>query len=232
MDYLAQTKMKRRHCIWNLSGFCHWALALLLFAAGCATPIGVEYVDPHVGYQSLNANILSEDKPSSFSARELINLNLYQLYEDDPAKALAEMHAGLAPTDDEDRLFALAELSFAYADNGGGPSYYLAAAVYAYCFLLPEEHGTPPKFLDPRFRWAADIYNQALSRAAMIDAQPVPRGGTFKLPFGELRYPAGRVGHPRSRRWDGTGSIPGCMQVRPDVSHSGQDSSSDLGRKA
>jgi hypothetical protein len=167
-------------------GLFYCALALIFLTTGCATPIGVNYVDPSIGYQSLTANILSEDKPSSFSARELMNLNLYQIYQDDPEKALAAMHAGLAPNDDEDRLFALAELSFAHAENGGGPSYYLAAAVYAYSFLLPEEHGTPPKFLDPRFRWAADIYNQALSRAAVIDERPVPRGGTFKLPFGEL----------------------------------------------
>ncbi|HZH82846.1 MAG TPA: hypothetical protein VFD87_06875, partial [Phototrophicaceae bacterium] len=167
-------------------GLFYCALALIFLTTSCATPIGVNYVDPSIGYQSLTANILSEDKPSSFSARELMNLNLYQIYQDDPEKALAAMHAGLAPNDDEDRLFALAELSFAHAENGGGPSYYLAAAVYAYSFLLPEEHGTPPKFLDPRFRWAADIYNQALSRAAVIDERPVPRGGTFKLPFGEL----------------------------------------------
>src|ERR1044071_9356330 len=96
------------------------------------------------------------------------------------------MHAGLAPAGDEDRLFALTELSFAHAEASGDKSYYLAAAVYAYAFMLPGARGTPPKAIDPRFRWAADIYNQALTRAAMIDEKPIPRGGTFKLPFGEL----------------------------------------------
>ena len=115
-----------------------------------------------------------------------MNLNLYQRFEDEPDKALAEMHAGLAPEGDEDRLFALVELSFAHAEETGDKSYYLAAVVYAYSFLLPGEHGTPPRGIDPRFRWAADIYNQALTRAAMVDEKPVPRGGNFKLPFGEL----------------------------------------------
>src|SRR6516225_161917 len=165
--------------------FC-CALALVVLIAGCATPIGVNYVDQRIAYQSLTANILSAERPSSSSARELMNLNLYQVYEDDPAKALAEMHAGLAPDGDEDRLFALAELSFANAENSGDRLYYLAAVVYAYSFMLPGEHGTTPKAIDPRFRWAADIYNQALTRAAMIDEKPMPRGGTFKLPFGEL----------------------------------------------
>ncbi len=162
------------------------ALAVLLAAAGCATPIGVQHVDQRIAYQSLTANILSTERPSSFSARELMNLNLYQRFEDEPEKALAEMHAGLAPKGDEDRLFALTELSFAHAEISGDQSYYLAAAVYAYSFLLPGQHGTPPRGIDPRFRWAADIYNQALTRAAMIDNTPVPRGGSFKLPFGEI----------------------------------------------
>src|SRR5690242_20982945 len=61
-------------------GLFYCALALIFLTTSCATPIGVNYVDPSIGYQSLTANILSEDKPSSFSARELMNLNLYQSY--------------------------------------------------------------------------------------------------------------------------------------------------------
>ena len=82
----------------------------------------------------------------------------------------------------------MAELSFFYANNSGDRSYYLAAAVYAYAFLMPGQHGTPPKGIDPRLRWAADIYNQALTQAAKSHdgAYVMPMGGTFKLPFGEL----------------------------------------------
>jgi pimeloyl-ACP methyl ester carboxylesterase len=164
------------------------AVVVALIASGCATPIGVRYVEPRIAYHSLTANVLSAEKPSSFSARELMNLNLYERFEDEPEKALAEMHSGLAPQGDEDRVFALAELSFVHAQNSGERPYYLASAVYAYAFLFPGQHGTPPKGLDPRFRWAADIYNQALTRAAMLEDReyPVPRGGNFKLPFGEI----------------------------------------------
>jgi hypothetical protein len=177
---------KRAGFAGSLSGSFCWVLVLLVLAAGCATPIGVQYVDPRTGYQSLTANILSSERPSSFSARELMNFNLYQRFEDEPEQALAQMHAGLAPNGDADRLFALAELSFAHADASGDKSYYLAAAIYAYSFMLPGEHGTSPRAIDPRFRWAANIYNQALTRAAMVDAKPIPRAGTFKLPFGEI----------------------------------------------
>jgi hypothetical protein len=179
------TEAKRAWAESRLGLLC-CALALILLAAGCATPIGVNYVDQRAAYHSLTANILSAERPSSFSARELMNANLYQRFEDEPEKALAEMHAGLAVNGDEDRLFALTELSFAHAEASGEKSYYLAAAVYAYSFMLPGARGTPPRAIDPRFRWAADIYNQALTRAAMVDEKPIPRGGTFKLPFGEL----------------------------------------------
>ena len=172
----------------NWSTLVCWIAALALVAWGCATPIGVQYVDRSVAYHSLTGNVLSTETPSSFSARELVNLNLYQRFEEDPVGALAAMHAGLADTGDEDRIFALAELSFFYANNSGDRSYYLAAAVYAYAFLLPGQHGTPPRGIDPRLRWAADIYNQALTQAAKSQdgAYAIPMGGTFKLPFGEL----------------------------------------------
>ena len=165
-----------------------WLGILALMAWGCATPIGVNYVDRSVAYQSLTANVLSAEKPSSFSARELVNRNLYLRFEEDPAKALAELHSDLASEGDEDLIFALAELSFFHARNSGDRSYYLAAAVYAYAFVFPGQHGTPPRLIDPRARWAVDIYNQSLTQAAKSaeGAYAIPMGGTFKLPFGEL----------------------------------------------
>ena len=90
---------------------CLTAVALLCFAAGCATPIGVRYVDRAGAYHSLTANAISAERASSFSTRELINSNLYQEFEDNPQKALADLHSSLAAKGDEDRIFALAELS-------------------------------------------------------------------------------------------------------------------------
>ena len=110
---------------------------LLLFASACATPIGVNHVDPAAAYHSLTANAISAGRPSSFSSRELMNRNLYQLFDEDPERALAELHAGLLPEGDEDSIFALAELSFLHGQNSGKRAYYLATAVYAYSFILP-----------------------------------------------------------------------------------------------
>ena len=114
MDLLAE-QLARRSSRWLVL----LTLAFALIAAACATPIGVRYVEPRVAYHSLTANVLSAERASSFAARELMNLNLYERFDEDPQKALAEMHAGLAAKGDEDRVFALAELSFVYAKDTG-----------------------------------------------------------------------------------------------------------------
>lgn len=156
--------------------------------SGCATPIGVTRVDPRTAQYELTANALNTDRPSSFSIRQLLNLDLYELFGDNPREALAKLHKGLAPTGDEDRLFALAELSFLHAENSQDRSYYLAAAAYASAFLLPGKNGTPPKAIDPRGRWAVDIYNRALARGLISDdgEHVLLKGGLFALPFGKL----------------------------------------------
>src|SRR5215475_12341610 len=73
-------------------GWIHLLVGALLMS-GCATPIGVQFVDAGARYQSLTANIVSAGRPSSFSERALMNLNVYQRFEDEPEKAVAEMHA-------------------------------------------------------------------------------------------------------------------------------------------
>ena len=161
---------------------------IALIASGCATPIGVIRVDPRTAQYDLTANALNSDKPSSFSSRQLLNLDLYQLFNKNPQEALAKLHKSLASTGDEERVFALAELSFLYAEKSGDRSYYLAATAYASAFLLPGKNGAPPRPIDPRARWAVDIYNRALSRALTADDgdRVLLRGGVFTLPFGEL----------------------------------------------
>ncbi len=161
---------------------------IALIASGCATPIGVTRVDPRTAQFELTANALNTDKPSAFSSQQLLNLGLYELFDEDPKEAIAKLRKGLAPTGDEDRVFALAELSFLYAEHSGDRSYYLAATAYASAFLLPGKNGTPPRAIDPRARWAVDIYNRALSRGLAADdgEHVLLRGGAFPLPFGEL----------------------------------------------
>ena len=91
---------------------------------------------------------------------------LLDRYEQDPEAGLAELRAIVA----SDRggpaeLFALSELSFLYADKSGKKPHYLAAAVYAYAFLLPKRVEDTPRAIDPRMRLTADLYNRAITEA-------------------------------------------------------------------
>ena len=163
--------------------------AIVMLAVGCRTPVGVRRADAQSVHRSLTANVLSTGRPSSASVQELHRQDLFAQFENDPAHALAELNAQLGEPGTENRLFALAELSFAHAEARGSAPYYLAAAVYAYAFLFPEDGAGPPDAFDPRFRVAVDLYNRGLTAGLevgeWIDLSP----RTLALPFGsfELR---------------------------------------------
>ena len=114
---------------------------------------------------------------------------LLEKFEEHPDAALADLHrAMVAAGGDVDMLFALAELSFLRAQTASTRESYLAAAVYAWAFLFPEELGRAPGRFDPRLRIAADLYNWAIvgGFASEDGAEIVPAAGTFDLPFGRL----------------------------------------------
>jgi pimeloyl-ACP methyl ester carboxylesterase len=167
---------------------------LLVLATACATPVGVREIGSQRAQRNLTTNVLSRGEPSAPSTQVLTRLALLERFADRPADALAELQAGLEPEGDEERLFALAELSFLHADQGGRRSYYLAAAVYAYAYLFPEGAGTPPSPFDPRFRLACDLYNRGLSEGLgpgggpAVDFTPGHLG--FAVPFGLLEITA------------------------------------------
>ena len=163
---------------------------LLLLVSACATPIGVARVDTQAVYRSLTASVLSTGRPSAATAQVLVRTGLAQRFEDDPGATLAALRGtgiGLS----RDRLFALAELSFVHAEDTRKPEYYLAAAVYAYAFLLPSdgtERSAPLSPIDPRLRLAADLYNLGLTLGLSTPERDrvLLQAGTQPLPFGTL----------------------------------------------
>src|SRR5262245_13442378 len=197
-------------------------LLVVIWTAGCATAVGVQRVDTREAHRLLTANALSSGTPSAHSLQVLSRLDLVEQFEDEPEAALAELHTGLPPTGEEDRLFALAELSFLHAEQrrkhramqrqlchtqkgSTCPSensreqraekdtdraYHLAAAVYAYAFLFPEDpQSTPLDPADPRLRLAYDLYNRGLTEglSAADEAEVVVlASGRHTLPFGAL----------------------------------------------
>jgi hypothetical protein len=175
-------------------------VVVALAVGGCAKPVSVVRVDPAVVHQDLSRNVLATGEPSSASQHFLTRADLTARYAKHPAETLAKMHADLPPRGDEDRIFALSELSFLYALRGGGDEYFRAAAIYAYAFLFPDR-GAPPPALDPRTRLAANLYNRGLTEGMgdddeiMVDLSP----RSVTLPFGTLDLEA----KPGTFEWSG-----------------------------
>ncbi|WP_086132983.1 alpha/beta fold hydrolase [Methylocaldum sp. RMAD-M] len=166
---------------------------LALVLSGCATPVGVRHVDIQTAYRIHTESALSAEQPSEPSKMVLRRLGLLDRFGAEPAAVLAELHRGLNPSGDDDRLFALAELSFLHADRTNDRAYFLASAVYAWALLFPDDAaGTPLQPWDPRFRLAYDLYNQAVAKGLAAHGKGVDKNevrltpGVYKLPFGTL----------------------------------------------
>jgi pimeloyl-ACP methyl ester carboxylesterase len=128
--------------------------------------------------------------PSDFSKNQLRRYDLATEFDDAPDAAIERLHAVAATQDfPSDALFALSELSFLRAETTAERDRYVAAAVYAYAFLFPEDGRPPLDRLDPRERIAVDLYNRALAltfhrteEGTLALASPQAR----TLPFGYL----------------------------------------------
>ncbi len=161
---------------------------LVLLVSACATPVGVKRVDERTAYRTIGANVLSSGEPSSYSTQLLERNALVKRYQKNPEQALAELYSGLGKPDERDRLFALAELSFACAETRQEQSYYLSSAIFAYAYLFPGNSHDAPDAYDPRLRIALDLYNQGLANGlATKDGSGIDLSQRqLALPFGSL----------------------------------------------
>ena len=145
-------------------------LAGILLAVGCAGPISVERVDHATVHQELTRNVLSARTLSDQTRNVLRQWSLTDRFQERPEYAIADLHAAVAEGRGQaNEVFALAEMSFLYAEEHGERPYYLASALYAYAFLFPGTAGQPPDPYDPRLRLASDLYNRGLTSGLETD---------------------------------------------------------------
>jgi pimeloyl-ACP methyl ester carboxylesterase len=173
-----------------------WVLGLVglaLIAAGCATPVGVKPVDIQAAYRLHTESALSARQPSEPSKTVLRRLGLLDRFDAEPGAVLAELHSGLRSAGDDDRLFALAELSFLHAERTDDRAYFLASAVYAWALLFPGDAASVQlQRSDPRLRLAYDLYNQAVAQG-LTESRSEGGGevrlepGARQLSFGTLQ---------------------------------------------
>jgi pimeloyl-ACP methyl ester carboxylesterase len=176
-----------------------WAIALAtiaLLASGCASPVGVSRLNEQAAHRQLYESVLSANKPSAYSTQVLERTALGHRYQKDPEAVLAELNSGLGKADEHDRLFALAELSFAYAEKSQKQAYFLASAAYAYAFLFPADQADASGPYDPRLRLGADLYNRGIALGlATQDRKEVDLSERqLSLPFGSLSLTADSAG--------------------------------------
>lgn len=168
------------------------AIALVAWPAlaGCLAPrlVGVRPVSLEEGRREFDTCALEGDRLSALT-REVLSLrDLEPLLASDPVGVLATLHAQALAEPQRPTLFALAETSYWLAKNRQDRGCFLAAALYAYLYLLDESAGPPPSPYDRRFRWAVDIHNQALLRVgSKYDSEK------YTLPAGEYALPIGKV---------------------------------------
>jgi pimeloyl-ACP methyl ester carboxylesterase len=174
----------------KLNTFWVFPILAAVLLSGCQTPVGVARVDPDIVNYQLTRNVLSEGVPSPSTDIVLHVFDLKDAYFDDPRAALNTLHGILLTKDRSSPVaFALAELSYLYAKKGMQPSYYLAAAMYAYLYLFPENPAKQPYPLDSRIRVAADLYNRSLTSAFLSKDRSTMtlQSGSYSLPFGTLQ---------------------------------------------
>ena len=162
---------------------------LTVVLAACASPVSIVRIDPQKMQRSLDASALASDRLSETSRMLLRRRDLLKLFDRDPSAATTALQARLAAGQaDRKDLFALAEASYLLGTRGGGRSWFLASAVYAFAYLFPEQGAPLPNPFDPTLRQAASLYEQGLT-AAFVTADGTRlelHSGRYTLPFGTL----------------------------------------------
>jgi pimeloyl-ACP methyl ester carboxylesterase len=176
-------------------------IGLLVLLGGCATPIQVERVNPRDVQRELTSNVISTGQISPQTRIVLQQRDLWQTYRKDPETAITVLHRAVVAGDtNPDVIFALAEMSFRYAERTDKRPYYLAATIYAFSFLFPNDPAQKPDDFDPRLRIASDIYNRSLTSAfsSADRSRVVLHSGTYEVPFGTIDI----VFDSATARWD------------------------------
>jgi hypothetical protein len=211
---------------------------VVLAVTACAPPFAVRR-NVLGAQRRAAANVLTTGELSRRTRNMLYEHDLVGRYADDPAGALAELHADLvAGRMRPANVVGLAELAFDHAAHGGGRPYYLASALYAWAFLFPDDPSAVPDRFNPRTRLASELYNRGLTHGLEKDGTVELRAGAYELPFGTLEvaldpaallwsghqlhdfFPLAGIevtGFPTYYRWPGLGA-PLAARVRPSES--------------
>jgi pimeloyl-ACP methyl ester carboxylesterase len=167
-------------------------LLALSISSGCAlidrAAVGVRKVSPDEVDTELNRNALTGPELSASTLETLHYFGLSERFEDEPDETLVELHRAIVADPRRPFLHAMAELCYLRGKQLRDRDHFLAAAVYAYFYLLGETELEPANPYDRRFRWACDLYNRGLRAAFLAEkgGEVALEGGRRTLPLGTL----------------------------------------------
>lgn len=168
---------------------CVALVTLAVLVGGCAAPIRAVRVDPKRANRVTLRTALNSGELSQHTQNFIFEHDLAERFTEDPAGVLHELHASfVAGHELHESLAALSELCFHHAERGGGRPYYLAASMYAWEYLFPNDPKLRPDRFSPRLRLACDLYNRGLTAALKEGnrGDVMLKGGRFALPFGTV----------------------------------------------
>lgn len=177
------------------------SLVVALFVGTACHSVPPVRVEPRTEAQlrqELDTCALYVDALSPRTAWILHLIEMEQEVAKDPRAALRSLHERVMKEPGQTPLFAVAEVAYLAAKRTQDPDLYLAAAIYAYSFLLPADPAEAPSPYDRRFRWACDIYNRSLAQAFKDPetGQLNLAAGTRSVPMGSLEIAIDVSGFP------------------------------------
>lgn len=148
--------------------------------------------------EQIDTCALHGDSLSAWSSWMLRLLEVEERYEKEPLETLAYLHGSALEEIHPPGLFSLAELSYLAGKRLNSRECYLAAAVYAYLYLLPTDPQDTPSAYDRRFRWACDIYNRSVRMAFRDTKKSALRlePGLRDMPVGSMQVEVDYSGFP------------------------------------
>ncbi len=151
-------------------------VAAMLIMAGCAgSPL--RQVDPTTAMKKLSRSALTGDNLSEHTLQVLRQYDLEEAYRENPEKTMyilaMRLHKARPYDRPRDIAFALSELAYLHVfknhiKGGIARTYLASSARYAYACLFDPSLGPPLSDFDPRYRLAADFYNQSLAQLARL----------------------------------------------------------------
>jgi len=173
-----------------------WLIVVAFFVSGCGTA-PLKRVDPTTNLKKLSRNALISDTVSEYTLQVLRQYGLSDRFRERPAKTIyllaKRLHNARIQDRPRDIAFALSELSYLHVrlhKLGGGMArtYLASSARYAYATLFDDSLGPPLSDFDPRYRLAADFYNQSLAQLArQWGSHPAQIRQKVRLVLGEAK---------------------------------------------